>query len=227
MAKTVIAAFLWMLVGIMLGSFLERQTAQPTNVVRQPTNAEGYSAQRVQSAAAIKVPSVDVPVQKKANDVGSEQKPPAPPKNMMCFLATAPFDDAEVLFYPDDTPDCLHRPHIDPSWQTALFRHLHQHRSYLSKTQSQGMVLLGFTINRIGLFLNPEIVTVKIGRVFSREIVRNSGQSDNEAVSMIDRVEPLPAFPDSMTEAKLDLIVPIYRAETQTPPQLERLIFPR
>jgi hypothetical protein len=30
MAKTVIAAFLWMLVGVMVGSFLERQVAQPT-----------------------------------------------------------------------------------------------------------------------------------------------------------------------------------------------------
>jgi hypothetical protein len=72
MAKTVIAAALWMLVGIMVvpflvqevPSFLVRQSclvrefAQP--VVRQPTNAEGYNAQRTQSAA---------------NNVSSEQKP--------------------------------------------------------------------------------------------------------------------------------------------------------
>jgi hypothetical protein len=66
MAKTkiVIAAFLWMLVGIMVVPFLVRelpflvrQFAQPTNVVRQPTNAEGYNAQRVQSAAVVNVPT--------------------------------------------------------------------------------------------------------------------------------------------------------------------------
>jgi hypothetical protein len=42
MAKVVLAAFLWMLVGIMVGSFLERQ---PTNVVRK------IEGERTQSAA--------------------------------------------------------------------------------------------------------------------------------------------------------------------------------
>ena len=57
MAKTnvVIAAFLWMLVGIMIVPFLVREFRQPTNVVRQPTNEEGYNAQRVQSAAEANV----------------------------------------------------------------------------------------------------------------------------------------------------------------------------
>jgi hypothetical protein len=98
MAKAVIATFLWLLVGIMIGLFLERQVAQPTNVVRK---IEADNAQRTQSAAA-------------------EQKPPAPLATNMCFLSMngsiAPLDYAEVLYYPDDTPDCLHRPHVDPSW---------------------------------------------------------------------------------------------------------------
>ena len=45
MAKTVIAAFLRMLVGIMVGSFLYREFAQPTDV-----KIEGDNAQRTQSA---------------------------------------------------------------------------------------------------------------------------------------------------------------------------------
>src|SRR5262249_16035727 len=106
----------WVLVGIMIGSFLERQVAQPTNVVRK---IEADNAQRTQSAAA-------------------EQKPPAPHK-YTCLLRSiassadardAPLGDAGVLYYPDDTPDCLHRPQVDPSWHRGLLWHLHQYRNY-------------------------------------------------------------------------------------------------
>jgi hypothetical protein len=131
MVKPLIAAVLWMLVGIMVGSFLDREFAQPTDVVRK---MESGNAQRTQSAAA-------------------EQKPPAPLANM-CFLSMngsiAPLDYAEVLYYPDDTPDCLHRPHIDPSWHAALVRHLHQRRNYVNDFLSRGMVLFGFTVDRSG-----------------------------------------------------------------------------
>jgi protein TonB len=206
-----VAAMLWMLVGIMLGSFLERQA----DVARK---IESANAQRVQSAAAIKVPSVDMPVQKKANDVGSGEKPPAPPKTM-CFLgmtrngvnvSSTTGNDAEILYYPDESANCLHRPHVEPSWQTALFRQLYQYKRYPSDTQSQGQVLLSFRVDRSGHVLNREIVTADHGRVVS-EIERNSGhrERDNAATSMIDRAQPLPRFPDSMAQATLDLIAPI------------------
>jgi protein TonB len=224
MAKAIIAAVLWVLVGIMLGSYLERQVAQPTNVRRK---IEGDNAQRTQSAD-----------QKRVNDFGSEQKPPAPLANM-CFLSMngsiAPLDYAEVLYYPDDTPDCLHRPHVDPSWHAALVRHLHQHRSYPNDILSRGMVLLGFTVDRSGHVFNREMVTAdQSNHILNREMVtadhsRIAGR-DSEPFSMIDRAQPLPPFPDSMTEAKLDLIVPIYRPEKPTPPdrQLEPILrFPR
>ena len=159
----------------------------------------------------------------KANDVGSEQKPPAPHK-YLCPLGMngriAPLDDAEVLYYPDDAPDCLHRPHVEPSWHAALVQHLRQYRRYPREIQSQGhSVLLGFTVDRSGHVLNREIVTVNDSP--SREIWRkpNHTEFENEAISMIDCAQPLPPFPASMTEAKLDLIVPIYgRVEVMRPP---------
>jgi protein TonB len=99
-----------------------------------------------------------------------------------------------------------------------LVWYLHQYKGYPRETQSQGIVLLGFTVDRGGHVLNREIVTVDHGA--SPEILRNSGhrEFENEAISMIDRAQPLPPFPDSMTEAKLDLIVPIYGPEKPTPP---------
>jgi protein TonB len=92
-------------------------------------------------------------------------------------------------------------PRIEPSWQTALVRHLQQYKRYPGDAQSrgeEGVVQLSFTVDRTG-------------RVLSREIVRSSGhrELDNEVMSMIERAQPLPPFPASMPQAKLDLTVPI------------------
>jgi len=82
-----------------------------------------------------------------------------------------------------------------------LVRHLQQYKRYPSDAQSrgeEGVVQLSFTVDRTG-------------RVLNREIVRSSGhrELDNEVMSMIERAQPLPPFPVSMPQAKLDLTVPI------------------
>jgi len=92
-------------------------------------------------------------------------------------------------------------PRIEPSWQTSLVRHLQQYKRYPSDAQSQGeegVVMLSFSVDRTG-------------HVLAHEIVRSSGhpELDNEVMSMIERAQPLPPFPPSMTEAKLNLTVPI------------------
>jgi periplasmic protein TonB len=92
-------------------------------------------------------------------------------------------------------------PHVAPSWQTGLVRHLQQFKRYPSEAQShgdEGVVLLGFSVDRNG-------------HVLSRHIVRSSGHADldDEVMAMIDRAQPLPPFPASMPEPKLDLTVPI------------------
>jgi protein TonB len=90
---------------------------------------------------------------------------------------------------------------VEPSWQTALVRHLQQYKRYPGDAQArgdEGVVQLSFTVDRTGHVLN-------------REIVRSSGhrELDNEVMSMIERAQPLPPFPASMPQAKLDLTVPI------------------
>jgi periplasmic protein TonB len=92
-------------------------------------------------------------------------------------------------------------PHVERSWETAMTRHLQQYKRYPSDAQArgeEGVVQLSFTVDRTGHVLN-------------REIARSSGhrELDNEVMSMIERAQPLPPFPASMPQAKLDLTVPI------------------
>jgi len=80
-------------------------------------------------------------------------------------------------------------------------RRLQQYKRYPSDAQShgiEGVVMLNFSVDRNG-------------RVLTHEIVRSSGhpELDKEVVSMIERAQPLPPFPPSMPEDKLDLTVPI------------------
>jgi periplasmic protein TonB len=92
-------------------------------------------------------------------------------------------------------------PRIDPSWQSLLLKHLQQFKSYPSgarERNEQGVALLAFTINRDG-------------HVLSRHLVSGSGYADLDAevLALVERAQPLPAFPASMTEEQLDLTVPI------------------
>lgn len=92
-------------------------------------------------------------------------------------------------------------PRVESSWQTGLVKHLQQYKRYPSEAQSrgeEGVVLLSFSVDRSG-------------HVLERHVVHSSGhpELDDEVMSMIQRAEPLPPFPASMPEPKLDLTVPI------------------
>jgi periplasmic protein TonB len=92
-------------------------------------------------------------------------------------------------------------PRIDSSWQTLLVKHLQRFKSYPSDAREhneQGVVLLAFTVDRNG-------------HVLSRHIVKSSGHPtlDDEVMALVERAQPLPAFPASMSQASLDLTVPI------------------
>jgi len=92
-------------------------------------------------------------------------------------------------------------PTVAPSWQAALLKHLQNYKRYPRAAQTrgeQGVVLLHFRIDRNG-------------RVLMHRILRSSGSAelDGEVLAMIERAQPLPAFPASMTQDELDLTVPI------------------
>ncbi len=90
-------------------------------------------------------------------------------------------------------------PRVAPSWMTAVTKRLEQFKRYPSKVHDElGKVTVSFTVDRTG-------------HVLAREITQSSGHPalDAEVLSMIARAQPLPPFPDSMTQAQVDLEVPI------------------
>jgi len=92
-------------------------------------------------------------------------------------------------------------PQVPRSWETLLMRRLQQFKRYPDGAQArgeQGVALLSFSVDRDG-------------RVLTRKIVHSSGHVDldNEVLAMVERAQPLPAFPRSMTGNELNLTVPI------------------
>jgi protein TonB len=134
------------------------------------------------------------------------EQPPPPPEPSQAVIAPPEEQQPPIEQAKPPAPAVPARvkgaaPRVEPSWQTALVRHLQQYKRYPSDAQSRGedgVVLLSFTVDRSGHVLN-------------REIARSSGhrELDNEVMSMIERAQPLPPFPASMPQAKLDLTVPI------------------
>lgn len=91
--------------------------------------------------------------------------------------------------------------HIEASWQTSLVRQLQRYKRYPAQAQSrneQGVVLLSFSLDRDG-------------HVLAHSIAKSSGYQDldDEVMTMIMRAQPLPPFPESMPQPRLDLTVPI------------------
>jgi protein TonB len=92
-------------------------------------------------------------------------------------------------------------PRVAPTWETSLMRKLQQFKRYPGGARvrgEQGVALLAFTVDRSG-------------HVLTRRVVRSSGYPDldSEVMAMVERAQPLPAFPASMTQAQLSLTVPI------------------
>ena len=82
-----------------------------------------------------------------------------------------------------------------------MVRQLQRFKRYPAAAQSrneQGVVLLSFSLDRTG-------------HVLAHSIAKSSGYADldNEVMAMIMRAEPLPSFPASMAQQRIDLTVPI------------------
>jgi periplasmic protein TonB len=148
-------------------------------------------------------PLPDLPTEKQPEEMKVEQPPDQAP-------ALVPLPDVKppekVEETPPPAPVTAQRvkggaPAIEPSWQTSLLRQLQRFKRYPPSAQSrseQGVVLLSFSLDRTG-------------HVLAHSIAQSSGYTDldNEVMAMIMRAEPLPPFPASMTEPRIDLTVPI------------------
>jgi protein TonB len=87
------------------------------------------------------------------------------------------------------------------SWRSEVSAHLQRYKQYPSGARAQreeGVASVAFSVDRNG-------------HVLTRQIVRSSGfpDLDQEVLSMLQRAQPLPAFPPSMTQSRVDLTVPI------------------
>jgi protein TonB len=87
------------------------------------------------------------------------------------------------------------------SWRDLIMARLQQNKRYPSSAESQrqqGVVTLSFTVDRNG-------------RVLARKIAKSSGVTalDDEVMAMIERAQPLPAFPPAMPQSLVNLTVPI------------------
>jgi periplasmic protein TonB len=145
-----------------------------------------------------------VPEQQEQKQV-EEQPPPTPPPPPDAVA----MPEEKPVEQPQEQPQQAPQPArtksssspVSSTWETSLVKRLNQFKRYPGEAQSrgvEGVVLLSFSVDRAG-------------HVLSHQIVRSSGhpELDAEVTSMIERAQPLPAFPASMTDDKLDLTVPI------------------
>jgi protein TonB len=153
------------------------------------------------SAIAIEltVPEIEQQEQAKVEE-------PPPPQNTTTDVTLPQEKPPEKVEPTNPSPRSIERvdaatPHIDPSWTTLMFKQLQRYKSYPSGARArneQGVVKLAFTVDRSGHVLTWQIVT-------------SSGYPDLDAEvrTMIERAQPLPAFPASMSQAQQDFTVPI------------------
>jgi protein TonB len=147
---------------------------------------------------------VDQPeVQAQPEEQKPVEQPPPPPPDAVAMPEEKPVEEPVAKPQPAPTPARIKggAPQVSASWETSLVKHLQQFKRYPSGAQArgeEGIVMLSFSVDRTG-------------HVIAHQIARSSGhpELDAEVMSMIERAEPLPAFPAAMTEAKLDLTVPI------------------
>jgi periplasmic protein TonB len=135
-----------------------------------------------------------------------EKPPPPPPPEQAVVAPPEPPPPQKIEEQQIPAPAMPARtkggaPHVAAAWETNLVRHLEQYKRYPSDAQSrgeEGVVLLGFSVDRTG-------------HVLEHHVVHSSGYPalDQEVMSMIERAQPLPPFPTTMAETKLDLTVPI------------------
>jgi protein TonB len=149
------------------------------------------------------LPDVPQPPEKPKEEVKLERPPDEAPAEVPLPVEKPP---EKVANAPPPAPVTAQQvkggaPKVEASWQTSLMRQLQRFKRYPASAQSrkeEGVVLLSFSLDRAG-------------HVLAHSIARSSGHADldNEVMAMIMRAEPLPAFPESMQQTRVDLTVPI------------------
>jgi protein TonB len=148
------------------------------------------------------LPDLPKPQEKPQEQVKLERPPDEAPAEVPLPVEKPP---EKVENSPPPAPVTAQRvkggaPTVEP-WQTNLMRQLQRFKRYPASAQArkeEGVVLLSFSLDRSG-------------HVLAHSIARSSGHADldDEVMAMIMRAEPLPPFPETMPQTRIDLTVPI------------------
>ena len=145
--------------------------------------------------ASVKKPEEN-PNQQKAETKPVQQNTPAP------RTTAAPRSEQSTAAAPAaPSPGSAASRAAIASWRDLVLARLQQNKRYPASAESrreQGVVTLSFSVDRGG-------------RVLARSIARSSGVAslDEEVLAMVQRAQPLPAFPPAMMQQSVNLVVPI------------------
>ena len=184
----------------------EVQEAQPT-----PTPPPQAKPEVVEPIQKIETPSeVTLPLPEPKAEKKPEEKPDTTQKNETMHerqpvaprTTASPRSEqstAEAARAPSPGSDAS-RAAI-ARWRDLVVARLQQNKRYPSDAEARretGVVTLSFSVDRNG-------------RVLAQSIAQGSGSSslDREVLAMIQRAQPLPAFPPAMTQPVVHLTVPI------------------
>lgn len=112
----------------------------------------------------------------------------------------APVQRAAVAAAPS-AADIARRASAEANWQGLLLAHLGKFKRYPKSAQRRN--LEGTPLLRVRMD--------RAGRVLSFALERTSGHEslDKEVLALIERAEPLPALPPEMTQATIEIVVPV------------------
>jgi protein TonB len=186
----------------------EMTEAQPT-----PTPPQQTEPEIVQPVPKMEVPAeVTLPEpEPKAAEKKPEEKPDTPESETKPVeensppaprTTAAPRSQQNTAVAPAaPTPGSAASRAAIANWRDLVMARLQQAKRYPHDAQSrheQGVAMLAFSVDRNG-------------HVLSRNIVKGSGFAalDEEALALVMRVQPLPAFPPVMSQTVVHLTVPI------------------
>lgn len=175
----------------------EPEVVEPTPKMEAPTPAEVTLPEPTPKAVEKKpdeIPPDPQPTVTEAPPV--QQDTPAPQ------TTAAPRSEQDTAVTPRaPSPGSIASRAAIANWRDLLMARLQQNKRYPSGAEArrdQGVVTLSFTVDRNG-------------KVLARSIAKSSGFEalDQEVLAMIQRAQPLPAFPAAMAQASVNLTVPI------------------